>query len=135
MPQLQPVVVTDRATPTAVDRTLTPEGLDIRTGVASLVGEGGTPLRRPRLTIVSKKGDGTVRVKLTFVRPVVQDATGSDGVIRDVKLRSHSAFLDFVFADSSTETERNNFIGEVFSLGLPSKTLVNDTLVKLQGIY
>jgi hypothetical protein len=43
--------------------------------------------------------------------------------------------LDVTFDATSTELERNNVIGMLQSALDPSKTLVNDALIKLQGVY
>lgn len=133
MPQLQSIVLTDRAT-TPVNHTFVPQGIDAKTGVASVVESTGVPIGLPRMTISMRPGD-RYRGRLTLVVPVVQSVTDASGVTKPIVVRSASFFGDFVFSDESTEAERANLVGMVASALASAKVLVNDTLVKLEGVY
>lgn len=133
MPQLQNLVLTDRTTPTAVNHTFSPR--DIVGGVGQVVESTGVPIGDNRCTVDLKQKPSGVyvgRVRLTL--PVVQTQV-VNGVSSPVVVRTAYANTEFVFAPTSTEDERKNAVGMVASALDASKVLVNDTLVKLQGVY
>lgn len=133
MPQLQNLVLTDRATPTPVNHTYTPR--DIVNGVGTVEESSGTPLGSNRFTMALVT-TASRRKKVTFrlTVPVVQTET-INGVSRPTVVRSGYADLSFTFDESSTEQERKDTVGMLMSALDPSKTLVNDMVVKLQGVY
>lgn len=135
MPQLQSIVLTDRAT-TPVNHTFTPRDL-VQPGSVGVVAEAtsnGVPLAEPRMTISMAKRNGKLRGRLVLTIPVVQDET-INGISRPVVVRSAIADLSVTYADSSTEAERNNLIGMLSSALATGKTLVNDALVKGDAVY
>lgn len=133
MPQLQNVVLKDRAA-TPVDHTFTPR--DIRDGVGTVIETTGVPVGNSRLSVSLRQtaNNGRYKAELKLAVPVVVNET-INGV--SVPTVSRSAFADvtFTFEPTSTEAERNNIVGMLADALAPTKTLVNDTVVKLQGVY
>ena len=132
MPQLANVTLTDRKG-TPVVHTFTPE--NIASGVGTVVESSGIPAGSNRLSIsLGKQANNRYKPNLRFSFPVVQTET-VNGVSRPVIVRTAYATVEFSFDSTSTEAERNDVVGMVAdSLGV-SKTVVNDTVVKLQGVY
>lgn len=131
MPQLQNVVLQDReATP--VDHTFTP--LDITSGVGTVVESSGVPVGQNRLTISQRTSNGKFRPSLRLSLPVVQTQT-VNGVSTPVVVRTAYVEVNFTFDSTSSANERNNAVGLLASALDPSKTLINDTIVNLQGVY
>lgn len=132
MPQLQNLVLTDRAT-TPVSHTFVPR--EITNGVGAVVESSGVPVGDSRFTVSlrqtsSKKYVGVLKLAV----PVVQNQT-INGVTSPVVVRTAYAEATFTFDSTSTEQERKDAIGMFYSSLAPTATLVNDTLVKLQGVY
>jgi len=131
MPQLQNVVLKDRqATP--ADHTFTP--LDISNGVGTVVESSGVPVGQNRLTISQRSSAGKFRPSLRLALPVVQTQT-INGVATPVVVRTAYVEVNFTFDATSTFDERNNLVGLLSSALDPSKALINDTVVNLQGVY
>ncbi len=133
MPQLTNLVLTDRkATPVA--HTFTPR--DINAGVAMVAESTGTPIGDPRVTVSLGKQtqQGRFKPSLRFTFPVVQTQT-INGITSPVVVRTAYAEVNFSFDGSSSEAERNDVVGMVQSALDASKVLINDTVVKLQGVY
>lgn len=132
MPQLQTLVLKDRTTPTAVDHTFTPR--DIKSGVGAVVETSGVPVGDSRFTISLRQVNNRYRAQIQIAVPVVQNET-INGIVTPKAVRTAYADLTFTFDATSTEQERNNIVGMLAdSLGA-GKILVNDTVVKLQGVY
>jgi len=133
MPQLQNVVLTDRkATPVA--HTFTPR--DITSGVATVIETTGVPVGNSRLSLSLRQTgqNGRYKAEMKLAVPVVVNET-INGVTVPKVARTAYADVTFTFDPTSTEAERNDIVGMLAdSLGV-SKALVNDTVVKLQGIY
>lgn len=132
MPQLQNLVLTDRAG-TPVNHTFTPVGIDSN-GVGTVEETNGVPIGSPKFTIANKRVNGRFKITTKLVVPVVQTETIS-GVSRPVVVRTAYVDATFTFDGSSSEQERKDCVGMYMSGLDPAKVLVNDTLVKLQGIY
>lgn len=133
MPQLQSIVLTDRAS-TPVAHTFVP--LDIKNGVGYVVERGASPIGNAELSIslrqVANSGRYVATVKLTRPTVVVETVNGvSTSKIQRVAYGEAT----FKFEETSTENERNDFIGMFADAFGASKTLVNDTIVKLTGVY
>lgn len=133
MPQLQNLVVTDRATPTPVDHTLVPRDISTN-GVGTVVENTSVPVGQLTLDVSMRKAGSAYRGRLTMKQPITQDVVVG-GVTKPTVVRSAFAAVDFVFDETSTEAERNNLVGMLASALGTSKVLVNDTIVKLQGVY
>lgn len=132
MPQLSNLVLKDRKT-TPVDHTFTPR--DIVEGVATVVESSGIPLGDNRLSISSSRNsNGRRKVVIKGVFPVLQTET-INGVSRPVVVRTAYAEFAFNFDETSSEAERNDVVGMMADSLAVTKTLIHDTLVKLQGIY
>lgn len=132
MPQLQDLVLADRATP-PVNHTFTPR--DIKQGVGAVVESTGVPIGDNRVTVSLSETAGKrykAIVKGSF--PIVQNQV-VNGITTPVVVRVAYATFDFSFDATSTLEERNNVVGMMSSALGTSKTLVNDTVVKLQGVY
>lgn len=133
MPALQNLVLTDRATPTPVNHTFTPD-TGAGNGIGQLKEDTGTPYGSPRLTI-GKKVTASKRHKPTmqFVIPTVAVETINGVAVPKVQ-RVAYADITFNFDDQSTAQERKNVVGMVASALDPAKW-TNDVLVNLQGVY
>lgn len=132
MPQLQNLVLADRAA-TPVNHTFSP--LEINNGVATVVESAGVPIGDKRFSIALNK-TSTNRYKATvkFVVPIVQDEV-LNGITRPTVVRTAYIDATFTFDNTSTEQERKDAVGMFADSLAASKVLVNDTIVKLQGIY
>lgn len=133
MPALQNLVLTDRATPTPVNHTFTP---DSKSGdVATVREDNGVPFGSPRVTI-SKRVTANRRHKATinFTFPKVISETINGNAVPKVA-RTINVDLTFTCDDQSTEQERKDAVGMTMSALDPAKALINDVLIKLQGIY
>jgi len=132
MPQLQDLVLTDRES-TPVDHTFHPR--DIVTGVGTVAESTGVPIGDNVVT-ASLRRTPTNRykavVKGTF--PIVQTQT-INGIDTPVVVRTANVEFNFSFDATSTEQERKNVVGMMASSLGTSKTLINDLLTKLQGVY
>ncbi len=133
MPQLQTIALTDRSTPTPVVHTFTP--LDIsQQGVGTAIETTGTPVGNPSISVSCKRGGDRYRAEVRLAMPVVQNETIS-GIVKPKVVRTAYANLQFNFSAESSEQERTNLVGMLAdSLGT-GKVLVNDAVVKLQGVY
>lgn len=134
MPALQSLVLTDRATPTPINHTFTPE--DIRDGMGTVAEVNGTKVGEPRFQVRSRRvaGSGRYKVELNMFIPVVQMKV-TDGISDPVVVRTAIVNAVFWFDAKSSEAERNNAVGMFASALGTGKTLVNDALVKLEGVY
>jgi len=132
MPQLQNLVLTDRAA-TPVNHTFTPINIDAN-GVGVVAETGGVPIGEAKYTLQNRRVNGRFKVQLKLSVPVVQPQT-INGVSTPTVVRT--AYVDsvFTFDSTSTEQERKDLVGLFQSSLDSSKTLVNDTVVKLQGVY
>lgn len=132
MPQLQNIVLTDRAA-TPVNHTYTPRG--IAGGVAEVVESTGVPIGDNRFTVSLKEtAQGRFKSVLKGQFPIVQNQT-INGVTTPVVVRTSYCTVEFSFDKSSAEQERKDCVGLMQSSLDASKTLVNDSVVKLQGVY
>lgn len=132
MPQLQPLVLKDRATPTAVDHTFSPN--NISAGVGAVVESTGVPVGNSRYTISLRQSNGRYRATIQLSVPIVQNET-INGVTTPKVVRTAYADVTFTFDRTSTEAERNNLVGMLADSLAANKVLVHDTVVKLQGVY
>lgn len=133
MPQLQSLVLTDRTTPTPVNLTFVPRDIDAK-GVGTVVNNAGTPIGEKRVTVSMKKRNSRYYGQVRISIPVVATET-INGVAKPVVIRTAFVNVDVTFDEKSTETERNDAIGLLASALAPAKALVNDALVKLEGVY
>jgi hypothetical protein len=133
MPQLQNLILTDRAG-TPVNHTFTPEGIDPKTGVASVVKTSGVPVGDMRYTISSRKSAARRRISIRLSIPVVQTQT-INGISTPVVVRTSYANVDFNFDATSTMQERDDTVGMLASSLANTKVLVDSTVVDLEGIY
>lgn len=132
MPQLQNLVLKDRQT-TPVDHTFVPR--DIRQNVGTVVETNGVPVGNRRYSIsLRQTPTGAYKAEIKFAVPVVVTQT-INGVSTPVVARSAYVDATFTFDKSSTEAERNDVVGMFADSLASSKVLVNDVLVKLQGVY
>jgi hypothetical protein len=132
MPQLANLVLTDRAG-TPVAHTFVPR--DIVEGVATVVESTGVPVGDKRVSLsLRRNGAGNYVAKMTFAFPIVNDQT-INGVTTPVVVRTAYCDVEFKFAATSTEQERKDVVGQVYSSLATAATVPNDMLTKLQGIY
>lgn len=133
MPNLQNVILTDRqATPVA--HTFTPRSLE--KGVATVIkaDASGLPISEMRYSISTRRANGRIRTSVKFAVPIVQTEI-INSVSRPIVVRESYVDVTFNFHETSTEAERNNVVGMFADSLAPTKILVNDTIVKAQGVY
>ena len=131
MPQLQTLALTDRqATP--VVHTFQPES--INQNVGSVVENKDVPIGNPRYSISLRQTAKAYKATLKFAVPVVASQT-VNGVSTPTVVRTSYVNCEFEFAKTSTEQERKDVVGMFASSLAPGAVLVNDTVVKLQGVY
>lgn len=132
MPQLQNLVLTDRAG-TPVNHTFTPR--DVVDNVGTVVESSGVPVGENTFSVSLRQTQtGRHKATLQLVLPIVQTET-INGIGNPKVVRVARASVTFDFASSSTEQERKDCVGMLESALASSKVLVNDTVVKLQGVY
>jgi len=132
MPQLQNIVLTDRqATP--VSHTFVPTNIDAQ-GVGTCSESSGVPIGENKLSVSHKVSGKKHKCEVRLAVPIVQNQT-INGITSPVVVRTGSAFLTFIFDESSSEQERKDIVGMLQSSLDATKVLVNDTIVKLQGVY
>jgi hypothetical protein len=132
MPQLQNLVVNDRAA-TPVAHTFVPR--DITDGVATVEESTGVPVGTNTISAsLRKTTQGNYKATLKGKFPIVQNQT-INGIVTPVVVRTAYAELMFTFSESSSEQERKDCVGMMADSLAASKVLINDTVVKLQGIY
>jgi hypothetical protein len=131
MPALQNLSILDRqATPVA--HVFTPK--DVKDGVGLVVKSSGVPASDEKLTVSMRKSGQNFRGKLTLAVPVVATQV-INGISSPAIIRTAYATVDFTFHETSSTAERNDLVGMLAdSLGT-SKTLVNNAIVGLEGIY
>lgn len=133
MPQLQTTVLTDRkATPVA--HTFTPR--DIVSGVGTVIETTGVPVGNSRLSVslAQTASSGRYKAIVKLAVPVVATSV-INGVSTPIVQRTAFADLTFTFDSTSSEAERNDLVGMLASALAADKPLINDAVVKLQGIY
>lgn len=133
MPQLQSLVLADRTTPTPVNHTFTPSGIN-QQGVGEVVNSSGVPVGSERVTVSMKKSNTRYKGSVRLTLPVLVTET-INGVSNPVVARVAYVNMDFSFDEKSTEQERKNAVGMAADALASGKVLINDTLTKLEGIY
>lgn len=134
MPQLVSLVLKDGAN-TPANHTFTPEGINPKTEVASLVESNGVPIGNSRFTIaLTQTAQGRYKATLKLSRPIVVTET-VNGVARPSVVRTAFAELMFSFENTSSVEERKDVVAMIRDALDPSKTLVNDVTVGLQKVY
>lgn len=132
MPQLQNLVLTDRAA-TPVNHTFKPQ--KIEGGVAVVAESTGIPIGDNTVSLsTNRTASGRRKIVIKTKFPSVQNST-VDGITKPVIVRTNYADITFNFDETSTEAERNDIVGMVSSLLIPTKVLINDTVIKLEGVY
>lgn len=131
MPQLQAISLNDRET-TPVAHAFVPSTVTDGVGVVSRY--NGVLLGEETLSVSSRRASGKLRAKIVLRVPVVQNET-INGIVKPNIVRTGFVAIDFVFDESSTEQERKNLIGMIQDALTPAKLLVNDAIVKGEGIY
>lgn len=133
MPQLQSVVLKDRATPTPVDHPFTPR--DVRADVGTVIETTGVPVGNSRLSVSLRvQPNGQYKAELKLAVPVVVNET-INGVTNPKVVRTAYADVTFKFDPLSSEQERTDLVGMLADALGTGKTLIHDTVVKLQGVY
>jgi len=133
MPQLQNLILTDRAG-TPVAHTFVPR--DIVGNVGTVVESSSVPVGNNRFSISLRQTQPGGRYKATIqlAMPVVATQV-VNGISTPVVARTAYADLTFTFEATSTLQERKDIVGMLMTALDPSKTLVNDVVTALQGVY
>jgi len=133
MPQLQQTVLLDRRS-TPVSHTFNPR--DITGGIGTVIESAGVPIGNNRLSVglsqVAASGRYKATVKLAM--PVVQTQT-INGVDTPVVVRTAYADLQFTYESASSTQERDDIVALLRAALDPTKALINDVVVNLQGVY
>lgn len=132
MPALTTLVLTDRAS-TPVNHTFVPA--DVTAGVGLVVESNGTKVGDVKYSISSRRtAAGRYAAKAKLEVPIVETQT-VNGIAKAVVTRVAYVTADFSFSADSTRAERNNLVGMFAdSLGT-GKTLVDKTIVDLEGVW
>lgn len=131
MPQLQTLSLTDRQS-TPVVHAFIPES--INQNVGSVVENKDVPIGNPRYSLSLRQTVRSYKASLKFSVPVVVTQT-ANGINTPVVTRTSYVNCEFEFDKTSTEQERKDVVGMFQSSLAPGAVLVNDTVVKLQGVY
>jgi len=132
MPQLASVSLTDRTPVTPVVRTFVPR--DIVNGVGKVVFNSGVPIGEQTLTVSQKRVGKRFKGELRFVLPVVATET-INGISVPKVVRTNYINLSTSWDETSTQQECDDAVSLMsFALGT-SKVLINDALVKCEGVY
>ncbi|DAD50889.1 TPA_asm: coat protein [ssRNA phage SRR5467090_2] len=131
MAQAASVVVNDRAT-TPVAHTFAPRRVE--NGLASFVEAAAVPIGEKTLTVRWRKSGSRYYQRVTLSVPALVMET-VNGV--SVPTVPRVAFLDLTcrFDDTSTEQERKDAIGMLYNALAASQTVIDGTLVKLEGVW
>jgi len=132
MPQLVPVVLTDRA-PTPADHTFNPR--DVSNGIVTLAESTGVPLAERRITLSQvRSASGRVRVTMKLAIPVVQDVI-VNGVTRPTLVRTNYCDVTFNYDGTSSADERDDVVAFVNGLTEAANTMMSKYLVDLEGLF
>lgn len=131
MPVFQSLVLTDRAA-TPVNHTLTPDGG--KDGVYTVSKKSGVAIGDPTFSISARKASSKRKTRMLLTVPVVQNEI-VNGITKPVVVRRGYFDVTVTFEDGSTEQERKDLVGMAMSALDPAKVLVNDTVVKGEGIW
>lgn len=118
---------------TPVNLTFVPRDIDAK-GVGAVVNSSGTPIGEKRCSVSMTKRNNRYYGEVRLSLPVVVTET-INGVASPVVVRTAFVTLTATFDEKSTEQERTDAIGLMSSALGTTKVLVNDALVKLEGVY
>lgn len=134
MPMLQSAVLTDRAA-TPVAHTFVPTGGPRTNGVTTLAKSmDGTLVNERKVTLSNRQANGKIKHRQLLYVPVVQTET-INGVSSPKVVDEAYVDCTFTFSRKSTEQFRKDVVGMFQSLYNPSNVVVNDCLVKNEGIF
>lgn len=132
MPALQTLVLKDRET-TPVDHTFTPS--DFKDGVGTVVKSTGVKLGDSKYSVSARKSaNGRYNATLKLEVPVVENQT-INGITKPVVVDVAYLTLTTSFSGTSTTQQRNNAVGMMQDSLSPNKTLVNNVIVGLEGVW
>lgn len=132
MPQLAGVSLTDRTPVTPVVRAFVPR--DVQNGVGAVVFNAGTLIGEQRLTISMKKIGTRYKGEVRLTLPVVTNET-INGIVSPKIVRAAYITTTVSWDEKSSFQERDDAVGLMANALSVTKTLVNDTLVKCEGVY
>lgn len=132
MPAIQNTVLTDRAG-TPVNHTFVPQ--NVVQGIGTVVESTGVPVGNSRLSVSLRKTEtGRFKSTVQLAVPVLVTEV-INGVSQPKVVRTAYANATFTFDETSSLQERKDLVGMFQSSLDPSKLLVNDTVIGLQGVY
>lgn len=133
MAQASTITVNDRTTPTPVAHTFAPR--EIEAGVASFVESNTVPLGEKQISLRWRKGEnGRFYQRVMLTAPVLVNET-INGVTVPTVPRVALIDCTFRFDATSTEQERADAVGMFANALASSQTVVNSTIVKLEGVW
>lgn len=132
MPALTTLVLKDRkATP--VDHTFVPN--NVENGTGTVVESSGMKIGDSKFSLTSRKtANGRYRADLKLEVPVVENAVINGLNVPQVS-RIAYATVNFSFSDKSTTAERNDIVGMLEDALKKAKTMVDKTVVDLEGVW
>jgi hypothetical protein len=133
MPQMEPLVLTDRAA-TPVDHEFNPRGKD--KGIATYAESTGIPIGDRRITISDPRfSNGRARVSVKLAWPVVQDNVVG-GVSAPTIVRTNYVDLAFNWAQESSLQERDDVVAMIYDLlRRDDNPVFGETAINLEGQY
>lgn len=135
MPALQQMVLTDRQTPAPVTMTLIPNGKTSGEFPFFAVAENRSiEMERSTYSIQVRKVPGKRKVRLIFRMPLVQTET-INGISFPKQIHELTWDALVTLPRTSSEAERNNFVGLVQSSLASTNSLIHDVLVKGQEVW
>lgn len=133
MPQLNSIILKDGASP-VVNHTYAPR--DVSQGVGTCIESTGIPVGENVFTVGLKRtANGHFVAKVSLRLPQTFELSQVGAAPNTEVIRVASVDVEFKFHAASTETERRDAMALIASALLPTQGLVNDTVVKLQGVY
>jgi len=132
MAQAANITVNDRET-TPVAHTFAPR--EVTTGMALFAEAASVPKGERQLSIRWRKGEkGSFYHRVVLTVPVLVNET-INGVAVPTVPRVSLIDCTFRFDETSTEQERANTVGMFANALAASQTVVNSTIVKLEGVW
>jgi hypothetical protein len=115
MPAMTSLVLTDRSTPTPVDKTFVPVRQDPASGVWTLRQSGtANTLEAAQLTVSARESGGKYRARFVLRVPIVQTET-INGVNKPMVARTGFAEVSFTIDMGASPQERKDLVSMIRS--------------------
>lgn len=131
MAQATTITVNDRAA-TPVAHSFAPRRIE--SGLATFVEPASVPIGDKQLAIRWRKSGSRYYQRVTMTAPAISTET-VNGVAVSKVLRVGLIDATFRFDDTSTEQERKDLVGMFANALAAAQTVVNGTVVNLEGVW